>query len=125
MDHKRREQLVPRHSLRRESRRPDRDSNQEKQSKLEDHHHAGPDESDARILERSGGKQSLHDQVVGAMRRRREKRASQQPAHEGVGPAEIDARIDQLQLVRAMRSKERDLWSPAEGQRDKESSDAA
>ena len=74
-----------------------------------------PDPTIARRASRSDrvDKQSLDDQVIGAVRRRREQRAANQAAEEGVGRGERKMKIEEAELAGgAAPSTRRDLRRP-------------
>ena len=106
LDHELGEELIARDLGGRQSRRPDRRAHEQEQRELEHDHDAGPDERHARVGQRPGGEQSLHDEVVGAVRRRRQERATQKPAEQGVGPGEIQLGGDELELAGLRRHAE-------------------
>ena len=67
-------------------RRPD----QQEEGELQDDRHAGADHGNPRVAERPGGEESLHDQLIGAVRGRREERAADESAEQGVGLGEAE-----------------------------------
>ena len=106
IDDERREKLVALHVLRREPGGPDGDPDEQKQRELKDDHDAGSDQRDPGIPKRAGREESLHDQVIGPVRGRREQRTTKEATQQGVGPGEIDGRIDHSQFVGAGRRRE-------------------
>ena len=64
------------------------------------HHHPRADQRHPSVLERAGGQQALHDQVVGAVRRGREQRAADDSAQQGVGRGQAGLEVDDPKLAR-------------------------
>src|SRR6185437_10731902 len=85
---------------------PESDADHEKKRKLEKHRDSAADDSPLGIAQAAGGQESLHDQLVGAVRCHREKRAPDESGEERVRAIDAGVRIDQPQLARGARGCE-------------------
>ncbi len=77
---------------------PQARADEQEQRELQDDADPGPDQRPLRVAQAPRGQQSLHDQVIGAVRRTREQRASQETTPERVHHGEGGPKIERHEL---------------------------